>query len=303
MKRFESHTIPALVLLAAGAVPLLTGTGIVTLNVTAAASGAAQAAAAAPASILEGAPNFRDIGGYATGDGRHVRKGLVYRSGQLSALTAADYDRLNTLGIRLVCDFRTNGERERQPTRWQGGPAPEMMRAQIMKEQDVNMSGARMRELTANASAASSLASSYENMVAPEPAAEYGRLYKQIAEGHVPVIAHCSAGKDRTGVFSAVLLTMLGVPRATVVDDYMLTEAFMMSPKALARATADMQKMAGGEGLDEKTVKAIYTMHAEVITNTFATIDRRYGSFEAFVRDGLKLTPADVAGLKQNLLE
>src|ERR1051325_5189508 len=98
-------------------------------------------------SILEGASNFRDIGGYQTADGRHVRKGLVYRSNQLSSLTARDYEKLNALGIKLVCDFRTDGERRRQPTQWQGGPAPEMMRAQIMKDADVKISPERIREL------------------------------------------------------------------------------------------------------------------------------------------------------------
>jgi protein-tyrosine phosphatase len=118
---------------------------------------------------------------------------------------------------------------------------------------DVVFSPERLRELTR--SSAETLSASYERMVTAEPAAEYGRLYKRIAAGDLPVIAHCTAGKDRTGVFSAILLT------------------------------------------------AVYTMHAEVLTNTFATIDRLYGSFDGFVRDGLKLTPSEVASLRTQLLE
>jgi protein-tyrosine phosphatase len=253
---------------------------------------------ASPVSVLEGAANFRDIGGYATADGHHVRKGLVYRSNQLSDLTSTDYERLNALGIKLVCDFRTDGERRRSPTQWQGGAPPEMMRAQIMKEADVNLSPDRLRELTSRSSSAA-LGSAYERMVTAEPAAEYGQLYKQIAAGKLPTIAHCTAGKDRTGV-----LTMLGVPRASVVDDYMLTGTYMSSPHVLARAAKDMQKAFGtAEAPDEATVRAIYAMHAEVLTNTFATIDRLYGSFDGFVRDGLKLTPSEVASLRAHLLE
>ena len=267
---------------------------------------AAQHATTAPryVSILEGAANFRDIGGYATADGRHVRKGLVYRSNQLSGLTAQDYEKLNALGIKLVCDFRTDGERQRQPTQWQGGPAPEMMRAQIMKDADVKMSAERVRELTSRATAASSLTTAYDSMVTPDAAAEYGRLYKRIAAGQFPVIAHCSAGKDRTGVFSAVLLTLLGVPQSSVIEDYMLTGEYMTSPRVLSQAATDMQKTLGStEGLDSEAVRAIYTMHAEVLTNTFATIDRQYGSFDGFVRDALKLSAAEVTSLRSRLLQ
>src|SRR5262245_22588744 len=273
---------------------LVSGAGVVHVRV------ATQAATATRTSILEGAANFRDIGGYATVNGKHVRKGLVYRSNQLSDLTAGDYEKLNALGIKLVCDFRTNGERERQPTMWQG-PAPEMMRAQIMKDQDVNMSQERIRELTSRNSA-SALGSAYEGMVAAEPATEFGKLYKQIAAGKFPVIAHCTAGKDRTGVFSAVLLTMLEVPRSSVIDDYMLTGEYMLTPKGMAQARKDMQRYFGSEVSDD-TARTIYAMHADVLTSTFATIDRQWGSFDGFVWNGLKLMPEEVAALKHQLLE
>lgn len=288
-------------------------TAITALAVSLAASAAATRAGqaehqAAPArahqSPLEGAANFRDVGGYATADGHHVKRGLVYRSNHLGDLTAADYAFLNARGIKLVCDFRTAGERQRTPTRWQGGPAPEIMVAQILKDADVVMTPERLKELTSADRSAASLAMSYDQMIVPDAAMEYGKVYRRIASGDVPVIGHCSAGKDRTGVFSAVLLTMLGVPRKTVVDDYMLTGEYMLTPKALTRAVADWQKLTGAsEPPSEATIRALYEMHAEVITNTFATIDRTYGSFDAFVRDGLKLTPSEVAAIRARMLE
>jgi protein-tyrosine phosphatase len=69
---------------------------------------------------LTGAPNFRDIGGYRTADGRTVRWGQVYRSGQLSALTDIDYERLVQLGISVICDLRDDDERRDAPTHWKG---------------------------------------------------------------------------------------------------------------------------------------------------------------------------------------
>ena len=76
---------------------------------------------------LEGAPNFRDLGGYATADGRHVRWRRVYRSDELSRLTAADYVRLADLGIAVVCDFRRDSERAIAQTAWQGAKAPTIL--------------------------------------------------------------------------------------------------------------------------------------------------------------------------------
>lgn len=278
-----------------------TATRFTTLAIALGLSGSA-ATAPQHVSVLEGAANFRDIGGYPTADGRHVRRGLVYRSNQLSDLTSQDYQRLSALGIKLVCDFRTDGERRRSPTRWQGDTPPEMMHAPILKETDVAFSAERLRELTTRS--AETLGAAYERMVVAEPAAEYGRVFKRIAAGQFPVIAHCTAGKDRTGVFSAVLLTLLGVPRSGVIGDYMLTGEYMMAPKALSKAAVDLQKaFAGTEAPSEDTLRAVYQMHAEVLTNTFATIDRLYGSFDAFVRDGLELTSSDVASLRAQLLE
>ena len=76
---------------------------------------------------LEGASNLRDLGGYATADGRHVRWGLVYRSDQLARLTDNDYEYLARLGIATVCDFRRDDERQRAVTRWRGSNPPQTL--------------------------------------------------------------------------------------------------------------------------------------------------------------------------------
>src|ERR1700737_4764247 len=84
---------------------------------------------------LEGAKNFRDLGGYRTSDGHYVRWGLVSRSNYLANLTANDYEYLNSLGIRLVCDVRADGERMRSPTQWTGS-SPEFLSVPIGPNRD-----------------------------------------------------------------------------------------------------------------------------------------------------------------------
>ena len=267
-----------------------------------AAQSASSHAARARRVPLEGASNFRDLGGYPARDGRHVKWGLVYRSNHLASLTAGDYQQLNALGIKLVCDLRTDGERKRSPTVWQGGPEPEIMAASVLKDTDVVLTPERLKELTAPGKA-SGLGDSYSRMVTEFPE-QYGHVLRRLANGPLPAVTHCTAGKDRTGVFSAVLLTILGVPRNLVIEDYMLTGEYMLADEPLRRATVDWQKMTGSsEPPSRETLRRLYTMHEEALTGTFDTITRVYGSFDAFVSDGLKLTPADVSALRTRLLE
>jgi protein-tyrosine phosphatase len=266
----------------------------------------AQPAPAGPAHTrrvpLQGAANFRDLGGYATEDGRHVKWGLVYRSNHLADLTAADYEQLSGLGIKLVCDLRTDGERKRMPTIWQGRPAPEILAASVMKDTDVVLTPERLKELAAS-SGSNVLGDSYSRMITEFPE-QYGNVLRRLAYGPLPAVTHCTAGKDRTGVFSALLLTMLGVPRKVVIEDYMLTGTYMLEDAALRRASMDWQKMTGSsEAPPKATLQGMYTVHEEALTGTFDTITRVHGSFDAFVRDGLKLTPADIATLRTRLLE
>src|SRR6202790_106542 len=103
---------------------------------------------------LEGAKNFRDLGGYRTADGHYVRWGLVYRSGYLADLTKTDYEYLNSLGIRLVCDVRADGERTRSPdpAQWTGS-APEVLSVPIGPNRDGTLSAEDLKKRVAKINA------------------------------------------------------------------------------------------------------------------------------------------------------
>lgn len=302
--RIFTHQIPsALVVVLVGSAGLVVGGRVQVTAVVDRSAHETWPTECARLSILEGAANFRDIGGYAASDGRHVRRGLIYRSSQLSELTANDYVQLHALGITLVCDFRTDGERRRSPTRWQGQASPAMMHAPILEDADIVMSPERLRAL-ASRDSAETLGASYERMVTEDAAREYGRLLKRIAGGDVPLVAHCTTGKDRTGMFSAILLTLLGVPRSAVIEDYMLTGEYILTPQALTKAAADVQRATGAaQPPSLQTLRDAYAMHADVLTRTFDSIDRHYGSFDDFVTTGLLLTPSEVTGVRTQLLE
>jgi protein-tyrosine phosphatase len=251
---------------------------------------------------LEGARNFRDLGGYRSSDGQFVRWGLVYRSGYLADLTKHDYEYLNGLGIRLVCDVRADPERMRSPTNWVGG-SPEFISVPIGPNRDGTLTADQLKRRVATASAADSKAASGYDF-AVKDAEQYGKILRRLVAGDLPAVEHCTSGKDRTGVFSAILLTALGVPREVVVQDYLLTEQYLLAPESFDSTRAQLQKIFGlAEPLDDSAVKAIVALKPQTLEVTFDDIAKLYGSFGNYLRDGLKISDSDLATLRQRLLE
>jgi protein-tyrosine phosphatase len=251
---------------------------------------------------LEGARNFRDLGGYRTSDGRYVRWGLVYRSNHLVNLTARDSQYLSSLGIRLVCDVRSEGERARAPDHWQGN-ATEFFPVPIGSNLITSPTADDLKRRVAaiNAQTKESVRA-YDYAI--EYAGQYGKILQRIAAGDLPVVEHCTAGKDRTGVFTAILLTVLGVPRDTVVQDYLLSNQFLLAPDAIGGTAVDLQLAFGlPEPPDLATVKAIMTSRPETLAATLDKIDETYGSFSNYLRDAVKLSDSDLATIRQRLLE
>jgi protein-tyrosine phosphatase len=249
---------------------------------------------------LEGARNFRDLGGYRTSDGRYVRWGLVYRSNDLANLTPKDSKYLNQLGIKLVCDVRANAERTRAPDHWEGS-TPEFFQVPIGPNRDGTLS---TEDLKRRVDAAKSKGPIHGYDYAITDAQQYGRILKRISAGDVPMVEHCSSGKDRTGVFSAILLTALGVPRDTVLADYMLTSEYLLDADTIGRTTADLQRIFGlAEPPDAETVKVIMTTRRETLEATFDNINKTYGSFDNYLRTGLNLSDPELRALRERLLE
>jgi protein-tyrosine phosphatase len=252
---------------------------------------------------LDGAANFRDLGGYRSSDGRYTRWGLVYRSGHLANLTAGDYQYLNRLGIRLVCDVRTEAERTKFPTHWIG-KGPEILAVPIGPDKDARARQEELRRsLVSPGAAAPNLPPSYDRYVI-DFAGQYGVMLRRLAAGDLPAVEHCSAGKDRTGIFSAILLTALDVPRDIVIQDYLLTNRYLLGPDTLEKTTVDLQRLLDlPQTPDRPSVRAFLTAKPETLESAFDTIHRTYGSFRKYLKDGLKLSDSDVAALKERLLE
>ena len=245
--------------------------------------------------VLEGASNFRDLGGYATTDGKHVRWGKIYRAGELSRLTSADYEVLNRLGISVVCDFRRDSERTAASTKWQGAKPPTILNLPG-SQTERGQNAAATPSATANAQPGLSamLVSSYPTY--PNTlASSYRTVLQQLMTQDGAVLYHCTAGKDRTGTFSAILLTMLGVPRETVMSDYLLTNDFIVTQ-------ARIDAMVARGGTRESAIANIGVDRA-YLDLMFKAIDTEFGSLDAYRRTALGISDADLAKLKARLLE
>ena len=197
--------------------------------------------AAATAVDLVGARNFRDIGGYQTTDGRTVRTGMVYRSAKLSELTDADLQRLVELGITLDVDLRNVVERYEEPDRVPAGARYQVADVVSLEH------GLRFHDnaaVTLVKALAAGLLSGSDNLgqsigypfmvdfVGADHA--FGDLMRAIADnGSGATVFHCTAGKDRTGWGTAILLSLLGVPRATIEADFLLSNTLLGDPKAV----------------------------------------------------------------------
>ena len=258
---------------------------------------------------LEGAINFRDLGGYRTADGRFVRWGLVYRTEHLTALTPKDYDHIGRLGIRLVCDLRTPGEREKAPTRWIG-TAPAFLQASVLTDADLSRSSAPVppeefkRRLAAASNGQRPPGSGNYDRYVLDYADSYRQVFRRLISGDLPTATHCTAGQDRTGVFSAMLLTMLGVPWDTVVADYLLTSRYRLSDDIVRQRGLEWQRQYGLDAPPSPAViRTMQGLRPETLKTTFDTIARTYGSFDSFRRQALGVSDEELVTLKERLLE
>ena len=170
--------------------------------------------------VLEGAFNFRDLGGYPAADGRTIAWRRLFRSDGLSRLTADDLARLVDLGINTVIDLRTAGERERESMP-EGPFTPAVHHLPMF---DVLPSE---QELVAWVDE-DFLIGRYSQMLDEGSAAIADAIKVLSAPRSVPGVFHCAAGKDRTGILAAVVLGVLGVPDDVIAEDYAASRAAMV---------------------------------------------------------------------------
>ena len=254
---------------------------------------------------LEGTPNFRDLGGYETADGRHVRWGQVFRSGALVDLTPADLATVDALGIQLVCDLRSDSEVETDPD---PDLDAEALRLTVTDE-SVDVQAITDAVLAGDLDQISpDLLLDGMPAIATEFPDAWRTLVQRVSdEANRPTNVHCSAGKDRAGWASALILRALGVPEETVMEDYLLSNDYLAASNEDTLAQV-RTVVAGVQGVPEDEVdmsnlEALLEVRPEYLQAAFDAVDEQYGSFEAYLTDGLGLTQEEIDALRDHLLE
>lgn len=234
---------------------------------------------------LEGGCNFRDLGGYRTHDGRELKWGRVFRTGVLSYFTPNDQQQLKQLGVRIICDLRRADEREREPTRWPDA------NTQHLSWDDGN-TPPTIRLIAANHPyTAAGMHATMIDLYRALPAWMAPRLrgmFKHIAQGDVPLLVHCAAGKDRTGIAIALLLAVLDVPHETIIEDYLLTnDAGNLVQFVLTQHQAQLGVAVSAHPLltiPEDIRDVLFAAHVDYLNAAFDQIACDYGDVSEYLR-------------------
>ncbi len=255
---------------------------------------------------LEGGRNFRELGGYKTQDGHTVKWGKLYRSGALHNLTKQDYDELSHLNIQTIVDFRTSDERATEVTNWQAGDMNHLTWDYKMEYDKGAFAKMFSQQEPTAESMEAVMAGMYPGLV-DQQKIHYIAMFDALADSGAPLLFHCTAGKDRTGIAAALILTALGVDRDTIVNDYTLTEKVLkprdlMPPSGKANVKADpmMQRLAK---LPEPALAALMGARPSYIEAAFNEMENQSGSVMNYIRDELQVSDADLAALKTQYLD
>ncbi len=250
---------------------------------------------------LEGAHNFRDLGGYPTADGRRVRWGQIYRSDHLGDLTDGDLAYLERLGIRTVCDFRGRAERENDPDRLGSSGTPRSVNPAISDErfavdelQSRILSGdlgdIDFGKLLVEGNRA--FARSYT-----EEYTDYLELFED--DANLPLVFHCTAGKDRAGFAALLILTLLGVPERTAIQDYLLTQPYTQEH---IESTLTKIRIVSLFRTDVERIRPLMGVERAFIQAGLDAAVEDHGSLDAYFESALGFGPDRRTALRERLL-
>ncbi len=241
---------------------------------------------------LAGASNFRDLGGYETQDGRRVRWRRIFRSNHLGKLTDDDLAVLHGIGLRKVIDFRSQGEIDRAE------------RCRLADRANVDLHllpidpgiSPRLKERIKAGDTVSTLEAQaviceiYRRYI-HQWSENFRSLFAHLINEGTPLVFHCSAGKDRTGVAAALILTALGVPRDVITEDYLLTrQHWKIDPTTAA-------------GLPAQLAAVLTSVDESFLASAFAAIDEDFGGIGNYLRERLDVDAAGLARLHTLYLE
>jgi len=246
---------------------------------------------------LTGAMNCRDVGGYRTMSGRTVRTGALFRSDRLSTLSDDDLEELASYGIRTVVDFRTQAEMDRDVSRlWPSVTtlAPLPIGDEIAQQHEFVE---RLRRGDITAVSVDDVGASYVEMLDAH-GHRFAAFMTLLADHeHLPLLFHCTAGKDRTGLAAALVLEACGVERQVVLDDYELTNTLRSN-----RRIEDLRPNLEAAGVDVEAVRPALSAPRPAMAQALTYLDAEHGGAQGYIADTLGLGPDGLEALQAHLV-
>ena len=252
-------------------------------------------------------PNTRDLGGMTAYGGRTIVPGRLIRSGQLFDITPSDSEKLSAM-IDTVVDFRTEQEKAENPDNTVPGscyhfiPVIDSFSSGVSREaeSDEEVIG---RLVFDPEGSRQYMCSIYRRFVERDFAVSgYGKFLRILLEDHDrAVLWHCSVGKDRAGIAAVLIERLLGVSGQDILEDYLATNMYVMDELQKVTAYAH-QKSGSDDPVIDRSMAYIFGTDRSYIETFFSAVDSRFGSFDAFVRDGLGLSDDDVNLLRKKYL-
>ena len=222
------------------------------------------------------AKNFRDLGGIPTADGRRVKWGLIYRSGKLDKLSKLDQLQLQNLGLKTVVDFRSDQEVEEEPDNLPAGIQYERVIIGIDQAIDRDKLLDSLKSMTPAQSG--NLLVEANKLFAGSSAKDYSPFIEMISDTEqVPLVYHCTAGKDRTGFATALVLSALDVDRETIMQDFLMSNYYRRGYKNFRMNFVWLV------GLDREVLSPLMEVRQSYLEAAFHTIDSLYGDTDTFL--------------------
>ena len=249
---------------------------------------------------MDGAENFRDLGGYQAADGRTVKWGMLYRSDSLAELSDQDIAYIQRLGVKQIVDFRTPFEKAEDPDR-----IPEGVN---YVEREIDVEGTAVKELFEKISSgdiddlnATELMENANRAFVTSQQQVYGpHLKSLLSDNNVPSVAHCTGGKDRAGFGAAITLLALGVPESTVINDFLLTNEYT---KDKINKYIWMIRLGSFFQTDPEKIRPLLGVERSFIVAAIDQMKKDYGSIDNYFRQGLSISDAEIQLLRERFLE
>lgn len=255
-------------------------------------------------SLFKREHNFRELGGYATTDGHHVKEGVFYRSGALSFMNDEELDNIRKLGIQTIVDFRSLDERNECPDPVIDGITNIHLSAmQDDRGHDIDYSPKQIIRNALKSKRGSIVETNidhfYDFLIFHNVA--YKRFFKLLLDGQTPILFHCTAGKDRTGVAAILILLALGVSEETIEKDYLLTNRYRS--QLILNQHGPLKLL----GRFSKNIRTMMLFSEGVLPHgcrfVFNEIKKHYPSVHDYLESELELTSDDLTWLRKTYLE